>query len=192
MISNYLYLISIGVAILTIIFIIYNYILLVKRKKADNKDEDKKQNIIKGLKNNLIIFTVILISCLSFVFYYSRSVDIYRIVDIGENINYKTINIYGTPINNGTNGETINLDLETGEELIDLLEKYNYKRTFEFSDTTGGEGVFITLQNTEGKYGFVEIWKNGYIRRPNYKVYKIQSEDREELYNELSNLFENM
>ena len=49
MIGNYLYLISIGVSILTIIFIIYNYILLVKRKKADHRDEDEKQNIINKI-----------------------------------------------------------------------------------------------------------------------------------------------
>lgn len=188
MISNYLYLISIALVFMTIIFIIYNYILLAKRKKADHKDENKKEDIIKGYKNNIITFVVILVICISFIFYYSRPVDIYKTIDIDENINYETINIYG---NIFTSWDTINLDIEKGEELIKLLEKYKYKRTFNSDDATGGEGVFISLQNTEGKYGFIEIWKNGYIRRPNYKVYKIQSEDREELYNELSNLFKN-
>ncbi|MDV4149856.1 hypothetical protein R0131_03320 [Clostridium sp. AL.422] len=183
MIINYLYLISIGVAILTIIFIIYNYTLLVKRKKADHRDEDKKQNILKVIKNNIITFVVILAICIGFIIYFSRPIDIYKAIEIGENINYETISKYGS-------NSTSKLESEKGKAIFALLEKYKYKRTFNFADVTGGEGLFISLESTDGELGFIEIWEKGYIRRPNYKVYKIQSEDKAELYIQLSNLLE--
>ncbi|MCF0147597.1 MAG: hypothetical protein HUJ77_04280 [Clostridium sp.] len=182
MISNYLYLISIGLAFLTIIFIIYNYILLRKRVKSPHRDEEKKENIIRRIKNNIITFIGILIISIAFIVYFSRPVDIYEAVGIGENINYETISSYGS-----TN--TSKIELKNGKELFNLLEKYKYTRTFNFADATGGEGVFISLENTDGELGFIEIWKSGYIRRPNYKVYKIQSEDKEALYTEISNIF---
>ena len=72
MISNYLYLFSIGIAFITIIFIIYNCILLMKNKKISNIEK----NIIKKYKNNLVIFIVVLVGCISFVFYYSMPVNI--------------------------------------------------------------------------------------------------------------------
>ena len=186
MISNYLYLISVGVTILTIIFIIYNYILLVKRKKADYRDEDTKQNIINKISSNIATFAVILVICISFIFYYSRSVDIFKTVGIGENINYEAINIYGST----TGASSINLDEKNGKKLFDLLDKYSYKRVFNFNDGASGEGVFILFENTDGKPGTIEIWKNGYISIPNDKLYKIKAEDKEELYIQLSNLLE--
>lgn len=186
MISNYLYLLSIGIAFITIIFIIYNCILLIKRKKANDIDNDKKENIIKKYKNNLVIFGVILVSSISFIFYYSRPVDIYNAVAIGENINYEAINIYGNIINDSI----IKLDSEKGEKLFDLLEKYRYKRTFNFNDVTG-DVEFILFENIDGKPGIIEVWKNGYIRIPNHKLYKIKLENKEQLYTELSNLLKN-
>ncbi len=189
MISNYLYLISIGLAFMTIIFIIYNYILLIKRKKADHIDENRKENIIKRYKNNIIIFAIILIICLSFVFYFSRPVEIYKTANIGKSINYEKVNVYG----NITSFDIIELDAVNGEQVFNLLEKYKYKRTFNFSDATGGEGEFISFENTDGKHGMIEVWRKGYIRIPKSdKVYKIQSEDKEELYSELTKLLENM
>ena len=187
MISNYLYLISIGVAILAIIFIIYNYILLVKRKKADHRDDDEKQNIINKISSNIATFIVILVICIGIIIYFSKSVDIYKAVGIGDNINYEAINIYGST----TGASSINLDLEHGKKLFDLLDKYSYKRVFNFNDGASGEGVFILFENTDGKPGTIEIWKNGYISIPNDKLYKIKSEDSNELYSKLADLIKN-
>lgn len=187
MIGNYLYLISIGVSILTIIFIIYNYILLVKRKKAYHRDEDKKQNIINKISSNIATLIVILVICIGIIIYFSTPVDIYKTVGIGENINYEDINIYGST----TGASSINLDVKNGEKLFDLLDKYSYKRVFNFNDGVGGEGVFILFENTDGKPGTIKIWKNGYISIPNDKLYKIKSEDSNELYSKLADLIKN-
>ena len=186
MIINYLYLISIGLAFMTIIFIIYNYILLAKRRKADHKDDNKKEDIIKGYKNNIMTFAVVLILSILFRFYYSRSVDIYKAVGTGRNINYESINIYGS-----ITESNINLSAEKGEKLFYLLEKYKYKRIFNFNDITG-DAEFILFEKTEGRTGIIEVWNSGYIRIQNNKLYKIASEDKEQLYIELSNLLENM
>lgn len=189
MISNYLYLISIGLAFITIIFIIYNYILLIKRKKADHKDEEKKENIIVHYKKNIIIFVVILMICISFIFYFSRPVDIYKTVNIGENINYEKVSVHG----NITSFDNMELDSLNGRKVFDLLERYHYKRIFNFSDATGGDGEFIFFENTDGKPGMIEVWSKGYIRIPkNDKVYKIESEDKEELYGKLSSLLKDL
>ncbi|MDU5105428.1 hypothetical protein [Clostridium sp.] len=188
MISNYLYLISIGLVFMTIIFIIYNYILLGKRKKADHKDDNNKENIIKNYKKNIMNLVVILIVCISFAFYFSRPVDIYKTVNIGKNINYEKVNVYG----NITSFDMIELDSGNGEKVFDLLEKYKYKRICNFSDATGGDAQFILFENTDGKPGIIEVWRKGYIRIPNHKVYKVESEDKEELYGKLSSLLKNL
>lgn len=180
MISNYLYLFSIGIAFVTIIFIIYNFILLVKKKKADSIDEKKKEDIIIGYKNNLGVFAIVLIICIGYIFHYSRQVNIYKTIDISSEINYDTINIYG----NITSEDSINLDSEKGKEIFDLLEKYKYKRIFNFSDVSG-DVEFILFESIDGKPGILEIWNTGYIRIPNHKLYKINVENKVELYNEL-------
>lgn len=179
MISNYLYLFSIGIAFITIIFIIYNCILIMKKKNASNIDK----SIIKKYKNNLGIFIVVLVGCISFVFYYSKPVSIYKTVGIGENINYEDVNVYG----NITSSDIIKLDSEKGKEVFALLENYNYKRVFNFNDITGAV-EFILFENTDGKPGIIEIWNTGYIRIPNNNLYKIDLDNKVQLYNELTNI----
>lgn len=179
MISNYLYLFSIGIAFITIIFIIYNCILLMKNKKISNIEK----NIIKKYKNNLVIFVVVLVACISFIFYYSRPVNIYKAVGIGEYINYEHINVYG----NITSADIIKLDSEMGKEVFDLLENYKYKRIFNFNDITG-EVQFILFENTDGKPGIIEVWNTGYIRIPNNNLYEIDLENKVQLYSELTNI----
>jgi len=179
MISNYLYLFSIGISLITILFIIYNFILIMKKKN----DSNTEKSIIKKYKNNLVIFIVILVCCISFVFYYSKPVSIYKAVDIGNDINYEDINVYG----NITSSDIIKLDSEKGKEVFDLLDNYNYKRVFNFNDITGNV-EFILFENTEGKPGIIEVWSNGYIRIPNNNLYKIDLKNKTELYNELSNI----
>ena len=160
-----------------------------KRKKADHKDENEKENIIKHYKKNIMIFGVMLVVCISFVLYYSRPVDIYRTVDIGENINYEKVNVYG----NITSFDSMELDSVNGTQVFDLLERYKYKRIFNFSDATGGDAEFIFFENTDGKPGMIEVWRKGYIRIPKSdKIYKIKSEDKEQLYIELSNLLKDL
>lgn len=183
MISNYLYLFSIGIAFVTIIFIIYNFILLVKNKKADSIDDNKKEDIIRGYKNNLVIFTIVLIICIGYIFYYSRPVNIYKTIDISSEINYDTINIYG----NITSEDSINVSSEQGKEIFNLLEKYKYKRIFNFSDVSG-EVEFILFESIEGKPGIIEVWNTGYIRISNHKLYKINVDNKVELCNELKNI----
>lgn len=187
MISNYLYLISIGLAFITIIFIIYNFILLIKKKKATDIESKIKENIIKKIRTNIIIFGVILVSCVLFIILYTRPVDIYKTVNVGEDINYEAINIYG----NITSSSIIKLDSEKGEELFNLLENYKYKRVLNLNDVTG-DVEFILFENAHGKPGIIEIWNNGYIRISNHKLYKISSEYNGELYMELSNLLKNL
>ena len=187
MISNYLYLISIGLAFITIIFIVYTCLLLIKGKRADHIDANKKENIIRSYKNNLITFAVILVICISFIFYYSRPVDIFKTVGIGENINYEKVNVYG----NITSSDIIELDSNNGRQVFDLLERYKYKRIFNFSDVTG-DAQFISFENIDGKPGTIEIRSSGYIRMANHKLYKIEAEDKGELYIQLSNLLENL
>lgn len=183
MISNYLYLFSIGIAFVTIIFIIYNFILLVKKRKTDSVDENKKEDIIRGYKNNLGIFTIVLIICIGYIFYYSRPIKIYETIDTSSEVNYDTINIYG----NITGDDSIKLSSEQGEKVFNLLEKYKYKRIFNFSDVTG-EVEFILFENIEGKPGILEVWNTGYIRIPNHKLYKIEVDNKVELYNELKSI----
>lgn len=183
MISNYLYLFSIGIAFVTIIFIIYNFILLVKKRKNDSVDENKKEDIIRGYKNNLGIFTIVLIICIGYIFYYSRPIKIYETIDTSSEVNYDTINIYG----NITGDDSIKLSSEQGEKVFNLLEKYKYKRIFNFSDVTG-EVEFILFENIEGKPGILEVWNTGYIRIPNHKLYKIEVDNKVELYNELKSI----
>ena len=183
MISNYLYLFSIGIAFVTIIFIIYNFILLVKKKKADSIDENKKEEIMRGYKNNLGVFAIVLIICIGYIFYYSRPVGIYKTIDISSEINYDAINIYG----NITSDDSIKLSSEQGEKVFNLLEKYKYKRIFNFSDVTG-EVEFILFESIDGKPGIIEVWSSGYIRIPNNNLYKIDIDNKVELYNELKNI----
>lgn len=183
MISNYLYLFSIGIAFITIIFIIYNSILLGKKMKASSMEDNNKENIIRKYKNNLVIFIVILLCCISFVFYYSRPVNIYKAVNIGEDINYEDINVYG----NITSEDIIKLDSEKGKEVFDLLEDYKYKRVFNFNDVTG-EVQFILFENTDGKPGIIEVWSTGYIRIANNNLYKVDLENKTQLYSELTNI----
>ncbi|MGG7056788.1 hypothetical protein ACQPUZ_00670 [Clostridium tertium] len=180
MISNYLYLFSIGIALITIIFIIYNCILLIKKVKASNIEK----NSIKKYKNNLIIFILVLVGCISFIFYYSQPISIYKTVGIGEDINYEDINVYG----NITSSDIIKLDSEKGKEVFDLLENYNYKRVFNFNDISG-DVEFILFENTGGKPGIIEVWSNGYIRIPNNNLYKIDLENKTQLYSELKSIF---
>lgn len=179
MISNYLYLFSIGIALITIIFIIYNFILIMKKKN----DSNTEKSIIKKYKNNLVIFIVILVCCISFVFYYSKPVSIYKAVDIGNDINYEDINVYG----NITSSDIIKLDSEKGKEVFALLENYNYKRVFNFNDISG-DVEFILFENTDGKPGIIEVWSTGYIRIPNNNIYKIDLENKTQLYSELRSI----
>ncbi len=183
MISNYLYLFSIGIAFITIIFIVYNLILLGKRIKVSNIGTSKEENIIKKYKNNLVIFVVVLVICISYIFYYSRPVTVYNTVGIGEEINYDTINIYG----NITSEDIIKLDSDKGKKVFNLLEKYKYKRVFNFNDVTG-EVEFILFENVDGKPGIIEVWSTGYIRIPNNNLYKIEIDNTVQLYNELKNI----
>ncbi|MBE6053641.1 MAG: hypothetical protein E7212_06950 [Clostridium sartagoforme] len=187
MISNYLYLISIGLAFMTIIFIIYNYILLNKNNKASHIESDKKEIIAKKYRNNILVFVAILVISISFILYYSRTVNIYKTVGKGENINYESVKIYG----NATSGDIVKLDSEKGEEVFNLLEKYKYKRIFNFSDVTG-DVEFISFENIEGGFGTIEVRSSGYIRIPNDKLYKVEAEDKEALYIELSKLLKNL
>ncbi|MGG7142367.1 hypothetical protein ACQPVP_02745 [Clostridium nigeriense] len=180
MISNYLYLFSIGIALITIIFIIYNFILIMKKKNESNTEK----SIIKKYKNNLVIFIVILVSCISFIFYYSKPVTIYKAVDIGNNINYEDISVYG----NITSSDIIKLDSEKGKEVFEILENYNYKRVFNFNDISG-DVEFILFENTNGKPGIIEVWSTGYIRIPNNNLYKIDLENKTQIYSELKSIF---
>lgn len=172
---------------MTIIFIIYNYILLMKNKKASNIESDTRGIIVKKYRNNILVFVAILVISISFILSYSRAVNIYKAVGKGENINYESVNIYG----NITSSDIIKLESDKGEEVFHLLEKYKYKRIFNFSDVRG-DVEFISFENIDGGFGTIEVRSSGYIRIPNDKLYKVEAEDKEALYIELSNLLKNL
>lgn len=183
MISNYLYLFSIGIALITVIFIIYNLILLKRKKKVSNIDNDKGEYILKKYKNNLVIFAVVLAICILYILYYLRPVNIYKTVGIGDEINYNSINIYG----NITSENIIELDSEKGREVFNLLETYKYKRVFNFNDISG-DVEFILFENEDGKPGIIEVWSTGYIRIANNNLYKVDLDNKVQLYSELRNI----
>lgn len=178
MIVNFLFLASIITIILLSTFLIYNVICFIINRYFRGIYTDNQMKRINTYKSNSIYLSGVLIAVFIFITVYFRPVSFYKMIDIDENIQLNVVNIWG----NITGESNISLDSDDASKLINILERYNYKRTFA-TNSIGGNGEFITLGYDDSVYMLIEIWEKGYIRIPNHKVYKIDSKDREELYN---------
>lgn len=188
MISNYLFLGAILISPCLAILLIYNVSYFINKRffsKNYTKNEERRR---EEYKKNSIYIGIVLIFLLAFIMIYTRPISIYQVAKLDKDADINRVELFGS-----LSGEdTLELDSEDSEKLLELFDKYKYRRTFNFN--IGGEGEFITFEYKGYKYVNFEVWKGDYIRVPNYKIYKIVSKDNNEFYNDLEeqiNLFNN-
>lgn len=192
---NFIYLSVVCISPIVGIVLIYNLICFLKNKKElKNIDLEKIRERIKKHRTNSIYSIIILGVLLAFIFIYTRPVSIYKItgldsidniesLDTRENISYEIENLNNLLL--GWRKIKINyLSEEEIEKLFSILDNYSYKRTFNYSGI-GGIGEFFHGVGKSGEGINIEVWKRGYVRIPNDKIYRIDSQNRYDIYEEL-------
>lgn len=177
MISNYLFLGSILTSSSLAVLLIYNVIYFINKRffsKNYTKNEARRR---EKYKKNSIYIGIILIFLLAFIMIYTRPMSIYQIAKLDKDDDINRVELFGSI----SGSDTSELNSEDSEKLLELFDKYKYRRTFNFN--IGGEGERITFEYKGYKYVNFEVWKGDYVRVPNYKVYKIVSKDNKEFYN---------
>lgn len=188
MISNYLFLGVILTSPCLAILLIYNVSYFINKRFFSKNYTKNEEGRREKYKKNSIYISIVLICFLGFIMIYTRPMSIYQVVKLDENIDINKVELFG----NFSGKDTSELNLEDSEKLLELFDKYKYRRTFYFN--IDGKVEFITFQYKGYKYVNIEVWKGDYIRVPNYKIYKIVSKDTNEFYNSLEekiNLFNN-
>lgn len=187
MISNYLFLGNILISPCLAVLLIYNFSYFIN-KRFFSKNYTKNEEIRREkYKKNSIYIGITLVCFLGFIIIYTRPISIYQVAKLDENADINRVEFWGDFSGKYNTSE---LNLDDSEKLLELFDKYKYRRTFNFN--IGGEGKFITFEYKGYKYVNIEVWKGDYIRTPNYKIYKIVSKDNNEFYNALEeqiNLF---
>ena len=139
------------------------------------------------------IYSIIFLGVLlAFIFIYTRPVSIYEITGLDSLDNIESLDTRGNisyeiegleNLGSSTERKINYLSEEEIEKVFSILDSYTYKRTFNYSG--GGIGEVFHVVGKDGEWITIEVWKRGYIRIPNDKVYRIDSENRYDLYEEL-------
>lgn len=179
MVLKYAFLVfSISSALLGILFI-YNILCFIyKRYFSKNKTENEKIRIGKYKKKSILI-GVFLIILIMFIKIYSRSVSFYEMAKLNKDIELNYISLKG----NISGINSFKLNSEDSKNLINFLEEYRYKRTFDFKNI-GGKVEFVYIESKYYKGIFFEVYESGYIRIPGYAVYRVDLKDKKEFYND--------
>ena len=189
MLVNMLYaLLLITTTIFSVTFL-YNLIKLLgfvyKHYFNNSNTNYEKKNIrkygIQLIKSTIVVTVLMGIAMINF-----RPISFEQLLKPEKESSVKSIAIYGS-LNREQNVE---IQEETVHNIVNLLNSYQYRRTFN-EMRYGGMGAFLDLQGDNSgsnESTFMEIWQSGYLRVPNNKTYRIIALNRAELYDRLERL----
>lgn len=178
MILNFVYIGAIFSSIILAIILIYNLVCLLSKHYFSSRHTEKGKTRITSYKRNSLFSSISLIAVLMFIMIYTRPVSFAEVLNISNDRQVNSISIYG----NTSGSEVKYLDADDSKELFSFLNSYKYKRTFSISNI-GGKGEFLGVDNN-----FIEIRESGYLRIPNYTVYKVDLKNSDELYDALKRI----
>ena len=137
----------------------------------------KDKNYIRG--NVMLIFFILIFSIT--IFTYEPNITFDKIVNIE---NYKSIDkaiFYNNEDKNSLQEKV--LSEEEILEAINILNDFTYEKTIHLSNY-GKNGKVLVLHYNNSVI-VIEVWEAGYLRIPDRKVFKVQSESKEELFNKI-------
>lgn len=191
---NIIFLIIVCISPIVGMIFIYNLINLLKNKKElKNIDIKKVRERINKYRKDSIYSVIILGFLVAFIFIYTRPVSIYKItslegadkiesLDTWGNISYEIENLDN--LESGSEIKRNELNEDQIEKIFSVLDSYSYKRTFNYSGM-GGIGEFLSGVGKSGEWINITVWKSGYVIIPNDEIYKIDSVNKDDLYEDL-------
>lgn len=186
LILNLFFLFSVLSSISLIVFLIYNFSYFLSERYFKDIYTENQRERINTYKRKSIYTSLILTISLVFIIVYTRPVSFSRAIGLSRD-NEIGISIWG----NISGAETNLVDGDNSSRIINVLEKYKYSRIFPFDDISGNS-EFMMLKDNDDKNIVIEIWESGYVKIPNYKVYKVDSQSNQELYDMLQKEINNM
>ena len=192
---NLIFLIIVCISPIVGTIIIYNLIcFLISKKDLKNIDIEKIREGINKYKRSSIYSSIILGFLLAFIFIYTRPVSIYEITGLEGSDKIESLDTWGSisyeieNLNNLGDSSEIKINYlseDQIEKIFSILDNYNYKRIFNYSGM-GGIGEFFSGVAKDGDWITIKVWRSGYLRIPNDEIYRINLENREDLYEELA------
>jgi len=158
------------ILVITILSVIVN---LIHSIKVGNK------NYIRGSVMLIIFIMFFSITILT----YEPNITFDKIAGIE---NYESID--KAVFYNKENKNNLQEKVLSKEEIVSLVNAFNnftYEKTIHISNY-GKNSKVLTIYHHNGRVVVIEVWESGYLRIPDRKVYKIQSENEKELFNKIS------
>lgn len=179
---NLIYLSVVCISPIVGMIFIYNIINFLKNKRElKNIDIAKVRLRIKKHRISSIYSAIVLGILLTFIGIYTRDVNLKRIINLNDYKEIEKIVMWG----NITGVENKVLE-EDFEGIINTLNNYKYSRTFDNNDFGGNVQFLDIIIGEYEDWELLEVWEAGYLRLPTGEIYKINSENKEDLYEDLT------